>query len=56
MVAMQDVVEHPWAPGAWVYINYGVAVEPWHEWLVLCHVGGCDYVMYIPDCDIYVET
>jgi hypothetical protein len=45
----------PFIPGEWVFINYGVEGEPWHERLVLAEVGNGDYVVYTPDQDVYVE-
>ena len=43
-------------PQIFVYLDYGVAGEPWHERWVAYHIGGRDYIVITPDLDVYVET
>ena len=43
------------APGDRVFLDYGVAAEPWHERRLLAWVGAGDWVVQTPDGDVYVE-
>ena len=42
--------------GATVFLDYGVVGEPWHERVLLAHVGDADWVVLTPDFDMFVET
>ena len=39
-----------------MYLDYGVVGEPWHERVLLSHVGDGDWVVLTPDFDMFVET
>ena len=45
-----------WARGSVLYLDYGEAGEPWHERVLLQHVGREDWVVLTPDLDVYVES
>ena len=42
--------------GSVLYLDYGEAGEPWHERVLLQHVGREDWVVLTPDLDVYVES
>ena len=45
-----------WRRGSVIYLDYGVEEEPWHERILLQHVGREDWVVLTPDLDVYVES
>jgi hypothetical protein len=43
--------------GQYLFVDYGVVAEPWHERLILKRCGeSSDFVILTPDNDVYVET
>ena len=45
-----------WTRGSVLYLDYGEGAEPWHERILLQHVGREDWVVLTPDLDMYVES